>query len=518
MKASRKYKRTLKISTILSLIPLGVISYFLPTSYRRDVWFSSDGTVVHYITQNGQLPTSTFQLFAGNIVDPFTGGASSSIDHFLTPILRTTLVMVTGVEASVLSISLPYYLIKVVISIAILKHLDINQEFAIIFGVLLGIAPVFTVSEFLDAGMSASIILFTGILLTIRYISGFKEASLLLSVIFIWIGIQKPELWLLLLGVLIISLALRFTENLSASDFYRAPVIVALSMLPHIISFNVYRYHIASIIESVQNLHFPTPTGGGSGNTPYILPNESYGLIILIIVLAWGIIGGGIFLSNFIESHSKNSLYATKGVDTVVVSWAISVILLTIIIISSGKFFLITRSYSYSFPIIIIGAAIAIDQMYKRERIFSYIYIGVIVFAFVGVLILQTQTPHMQIGLLQSDGEAWAEWSSEYSSDLVILADRKAGAQLVDQGHDNTKVPTSQASVHSLYYSNYTSFQKYTNDNGDQVSLYYDMKSTGLYTNSYPRKPMNNTSFDSRVTNNSVIYSNGEYITLEIDD
>ncbi|MHC3381012.1 hypothetical protein [Haloarcula sp. H-GB5] len=503
------------LGILLSLIPALSIFSVIPTTYQRDVWFSGDSVVTRHIVMHGQIPRRESEIATGlSGTAELPSGISSSIDHFFKPTLQAIISITTGMSQNLLSSSTPFYLLIILVSTCLLLRILNQKQYAFIFGPLLGVAPVYTVNGFLSLNVLPRFVMFVGILSLILYFDESRLAAFPIILISIWLGIQKPEIWAIFSATLVLGCLIKSAVSKRYWFVVSSPIVTTLSLLPVIFSFSNYQYYLAKVVSGLVYLRFSLPTSSNSVKPPYVLAHKSYGLIAFVPVACLGVIGGVLFIRRILHQVSGQN-NNVSGSDIVIFSWGTAVLMISVSFLASGTFYVITRTYTLAFPLVLIGAAIYISRVKKDDLFYPDAHTFIIIIVFACVIFLQVSTPHADINTINDDASAWGEWSQDYASELVVLGDRTTSAVLADHNHYLGRQPTDVQSHRLTFYENdFDSFNDHTDSHSDMVVLYDSMTNDGLYTQNFAKIPITSSSYNTRVTNSHQVYSNGEYHVL----
>jgi hypothetical protein len=297
---------------------------------------------------------------------------------------------------------------------------------------------------------------------------------------------------LILVGVLAAIFQRQFTLSISLTV-----IAVLIGLLIFEIPLVTYLSYLKIAITRAIELNFGLPTGANQSPHPTAYSPKYYSLLPLLILAPTAVAGGLLAIREVLFRESRS-------VAVVAVSWGIAVLSISGLYLATSSSFLVGRTYLLAFPVMVVGAAFAVERTSMKTQTFISGTFLILVFS---ALFLQAGLPAVQV---QSYEPGIAEGSQWIGSNVNrnVVTDLKRGAPMAATGEFNSVYPQDYPQVQALFYTeNYTRFSQSTNR---PVVLSEGMTVYGLYVLKSNHKPISQSAYEVRITRSNVPYTNGE--------
>ncbi|WP_159077028.1 hypothetical protein [Halococcoides cellulosivorans] len=511
-------KNTKKISVILGNLFIATVVYltslYIPTNSFRDVFFYAEYWVANEIIRQGSVPQSGIEygLNPGGVpVMNLWGKIGSDITLPITSIIEAELSLVTGIGVNEWLISFPSFIVIALSYFLIIDNMVDDRRISVPISLAGGVSPVKPPDAILSIGSTEiAIFLISMYVVSMGYAENDssddwgKATIVLLPIMSIWLAFNTPSLFLLFTMCLIAVIIVKLVVERSIPR-YLTPVAIVSVLVPRILQEGNYVTYGIAALQNLRKLDISNPFGSNTATPDSILPVESYGLIVIVVLFPLGLIGGVLVL-NRIRTYVRTK---EPVIEVVLFVWGIVIFGMTTIFLSTGEYFLVTRAYTFSFPLLVVGAAIGIAYLNNNAQILIPIITTILV-VFALVFGLQVTTPHQDIQTYNQNSPSWSEWVMDYENKMLV-GDMKMGSPLVSSGYYDYYYPRSETQLNNIYYS--TNMGAFCNEmdqiGADHIVLTGEMREKGLYIPNYARVPLNSSSFWLRSNELGKIYSNG---------
>jgi hypothetical protein len=473
----------------------------------QDTFFYADYYIADFIATNGYIPNS----FALN--GKFWGKVGARSRQPLLPIFMAMGRSLTG---------LPYYVFR--------SHLPLVSIVGLVFYVLS--------KQFFSRKIAISIAFGAGIIAPYMGAnsSGFRSAKYIVYFLIIFIFVKQvsastrfQKRSVVLIPPLLIHLLYNKPRLFIISAFFvlsmSVIILVSSRQYLHIASLGVVGLGFWIILATPFKAYttfgliaFSELIGGGIIETQsgpraaHLLRASPFGFpLFLPVTFIFGTIGG--FLTIRWGVNALRERILTKYL--IVLAWGLSMVFFVGFQLLTGEIWLLYRSLGDIFPIMILGAGIAIQRIYsvsvpslevKKCFVVAILLILLLTPLTVSFVLEGVASPVRSVHSYdQHDMEARA-WSSAYiPTNKRVLSDMQHSALLVRQPPTGV-YPLSEATVDSVFYDGQLSQAP------DHSYLWVDeeMVGTGLYIAPYPREPIDKDQYSRWKQTGNLVYSTGD--------
>jgi len=333
----------------------------------------------------------------------------------------------------------------------------------------------------------------------------------------IWMFYTYPRLFFNILAISLMSLFLLSLKRESNLVTFVSSTIIGIMAFLQVfeIPLNSYYYAFISVLQNLSQLDLIIPfvTETSTTDQPvFVLENTPYSLITLAALAIPAIIGGkSAIVQSFSEVADKNQRYRYTTLSI----WGLATIFVAVLHMASGKSWIASRVFVLSFPLVLIGAALFVDNIESRK--FGYVVCSVIVLAVIIPFILISASTWVGIHSYTEQEVSGADWASQHGQS--VSGDLKIGAQVLAQEKTEFVYPSSpdrEKKIRAAFYStDRDEYQRYIDSEGvDNFILYEGMVKEGFFIPGYMREPTTQKAVSARKSESSTTYTNGEVYVL----
>lgn len=500
-------KLGLSVALLSTAFAYFTINYYLPTNYFRDVFFYADAFVAHQILQTGFIPRAPAHPNLN-----YWGKIGTRINLPILPLFLVVIKTVTGAEIHHLYTLMPSFLVSAGGLYTLSKRTGLAVLPTIVLAVAGGLAATATVFYAISpAGLGRGIVFLTVGFLTLHLRREAHGRSLDDQILFggaliaVMVGafFWYPPHFIKIAGIVFISGVLvtasrrRFALSVSLSV-----IAVLIGLLVIEIPLGAYILYVQTAIVKAVHLNFGLPTGAQKVPYPTAYSPHYYSLLPLAILAPVAIVGG---LRAVHEVVFKDA----RPVTLVAVGWGVAVLGISALYLATSSSFLVGRTYLLAFPVMIVGAALALGR--SSVRVQTLLTVGVLVLV-LSALFLQVGLSAIQIQSYEPGIADGSQWVGSHV-DRNVITDTKRGAPMAADGQFDAVYPRTYDRVRAAFYTE--SYGRFDRAIDSPVVLSEGMTEYGLYVMTSKHKPISRSAYETRIRRSNVPYTNGE-ITLVI--
>jgi hypothetical protein len=529
----KKHKLIVVFSAIslYCLFPILSTDINSPTINFRNVFFYADVYTAREIIINGHIPTGgSGELVAGRDVLSYWGKIYNRQQLPIFPLLISEYSMIAGNKLGSFYSGFPGFLLMVFIYFLIIRHFVDDYRFALIGGMIGGIAPNIPTAQAVSVSSFRLSILLLCIYTFLKITNnlGPREKKIrtysvgILPLFQLWLFYWYPPNFAII-TVIAAVVAVYILAYHRRWPHHFLPVLgvgMFLSLQVFEIPLGSYINFLGQAVAGIVRLEFTISLNSQTTAFETAMQGFGYSWLPTLAILPFALLGGiYVFRMCGLELWSDNTQSQSY---TFLILWGVSIVIWSMMYLSTGDgSFLITRPLNHAFPVMIVAATIALEKMNRlKDSHWVNLLIGVVcllvLLSFIGGFYLQTTTPQRDIHSYQSGYDAVSEWSV-YHMNGVIMTDMKSGAMLIANGYPHVIHPQTYDQFYTFIYSkNMSEFKQVIRSyRSDYIILSSQTKSVGSYGIGTVHSPTSDQAFDRRISSYGNIYSNGRIHILE---
>lgn len=480
----------------------------------RDSFFYADYYVADSILTNGHIPTQITPDLR------YWGKIGTRLRQPLLPISMSIGTLFTSLPLYVFHSHFPIFPI-----IALIFYL-ISREFTRSTIALSAAIAAGTIAPYLGANLAG----FRGIKTTLYFLIVYlfirqvrsspqfqKRCAILIPILLIHLLYNKPRIFIISSFFCVCSVAMTSLSGRQA----QISIVGAVASGFWIILATPFRaYTTFGLVATSQLFGVGLIEVDSSGaNGVHILQSSPFGFpLFLPVSFAFGALGGLL-----IVRWSIKSLYnRTLSEYSILVSWGLAIMMFVVFQLFTGEIWLIYRSIGDAFPVIILGAAVAIDYLSERSWWSSSLQKKAIIAALILLLLTPigasfvlggVSNPVRNVHSYHSEDIETQTWSSTYiPEEKAVLSDMQHASLLIRRPPSSV-YPLSEETLESIFYKG----QLDTAPSHSYLWLDQEMVDKGLYVPPFPREPISNGQYKSWKTSGDVVYTTGQSSIIHRD-